>query len=71
MELPNLIQNEVFYEKIELHLSDDFQEEILEVNVFSTLDIESILTIEDQFIHQLYHKYSEQSVDKILILIEG
>ena len=64
-ELPNLIQNEVLYEKIELHLSDDFQEEILEVNVFSTLDIESILTIEDQFIHQLYQKYSEQSEDKI------
>lgn len=72
-DLPQLIQNEVTYQKIQIKFYDEFQDDemILEITVFSRLNIEDMLKKEDEFIHILYDKYPEKSADKVLIFIEG
>ena len=38
---------------------------------FSSLEYDKLLDIEDDFIHKLYDEFEEESVDKIIIFIEG
>ena len=72
-ELPNIIQGEISYEKLQIKFYEEFQEDelVLEVTAFSSLEYEKLLDIEDNFIHNLYNKFSEKSVDKIIVFIEG
>ncbi len=72
-ELPDTIKNEVHYDNIQITFYDEFQEDelILEITIISKLDFNTQLKKEDEFIHILYKKYIESSVDKILIFIEG
>lgn len=71
-DLPQLIQKEVTYQKMQIKFFDEFQDDelILEITVFSRLKIDEILNKEDAFIHRLYEKYPEKSADKVLIFIE-
>ncbi len=72
-DLPHLIQKEVTYQKMQIKFYDEFQDDelILEITVFSRLNIEDVLKHEEKFIHRLYEKYPEKSADKVLIFIEG
>ncbi|MBE6490745.1 MAG: hypothetical protein E7Z83_07800 [Methanobrevibacter sp.] len=72
-EMPQLIKRELNYQKIQIKFFDEFQEDelILEITVFSRLNINNVLKTEDKFIHILYEKYPEKSADKVLIFIEG
>lgn len=72
-DLPQLIQKEVTYQKMQIKFFDEFQDDelILEITVFSRLKIDEILNHEDAFIHRLYEKYPEKSADKVVIFIEG
>lgn len=72
-DLPRLIQSEISYNRLQIKFYDEFQDDelVLEVTAFSSLNIENILKKEDELIHRLYENYSEKSVDKILIFIEG
>lgn len=72
-DLPALIQSEISYTKLQIKFYDEFQEDelVLEVTAFASMDMGNILNNEDEFIHKLYKKYSEESVDKILVFIEG
>lgn len=72
-DLPRLIQSEISYNRLQIKFYDEFQDDelVLEVTAFSSLNIENILKKEDELIHRLYENYSEKSVNKILIFIEG
>ena len=72
-DLPRLIQSEISYNRLQIKFYDEFQDDelVLEVTAFSSLNIENILKKEDEIIHRLYENYSEKSVNKILIFIEG
>ncbi|WP_292609541.1 hypothetical protein [Methanobrevibacter sp. UBA188] len=72
-DLLRLIQSEISYNRLQIKFYDEFQDDelVLEVTAFSSLNIENILKKEDELIHRLYENYSEKSVNKILIFIEG
>ena len=72
-DLPRLIQSEISYNRLQIKFYDEFQDDelVLEVTAFFSLNIENILKKEDELIHRLYENYSEKSVNKILIFIEG
>lgn len=72
-DLPQLIQKEVTYQKMQIKFFDEFQDDelILEITIFSRLKIDEVLNHENAFIHRLYEKYPEKSADKVLIFIEG
>ena len=72
-DLPQLIQKDVIFQKMQIKFFDEFQDDelILEITVFSRLKIDEILKHEDAFIHRLYEKYPEKSADKVVIFIEG
>ena len=72
-DLPRLIQSEISYNRLQIKFYDEFQDDevVLEITAFSSLNIENILKKEDEIIHRLYENYSEKSVNKILIFIEG
>jgi hypothetical protein len=72
-DLPALIKSEISYDNLQIRFFDEFQDDelVLEVTAFSSLNFESVLKKEDEFIHKLYEKYDEKSADKTLILIEG
>ena len=67
-DLPRLIQSEISYNRLQIKFYDEL---VLEVTAFSSLNIENILKKEDELIHRLYENYPEKSADKILIFIEG
>lgn len=71
-DLPQLIQKEVTYQKMQIKFFDEFQDDelILEITIFSRLKIDEVLNHENAFIHRLYEKYPEKSADKVLIFIE-
>ena len=73
LEIPTLIKSKIAYDKLQIKFYDEFQEDelILEVTAFSSIDFNTLLKKEDEFIHILYNDYSEESADKILIFIEG
>lgn len=72
-KLPRIIQNEISYNKLQIKFFDEFQDDelVLEVTAFSSLEYDKLLDIEDDFIHKLYDEFEEESVDKIIIFIEG
>ena len=73
LKLPRIIQNEISYNKLQIKFFDEFQDDelVLEVTAFSSLAYDKLLDIEDDFIHKLYDEFEEESVDKIIIFIEG
>ena len=73
LKLPRIIQNEISYNKLQIKFFDEFQDDelVLEVTAFSSLEYDKLLDIEDDFIHKLYDEFEEESVDKIIIFIEG
>ena len=54
-EMPQLIKRELNYQKIQIKFFDEFQEDelILEITVFSRLNINNVIKTEDKFIHIL------------------
>ena len=71
-ELPNLIQKEITYEKLQIKFYEEFQEDYLqlEVNIFTSIDTITSLKIEDLLEHRLYELFESNSADKILLIME-
>lgn len=71
-ELPNLIKNEVSFDKLQIKFYDEFQDDYLqlEVSIFTSTDIADSLKIEDKLEKQLYELYNSESADKLLIIME-
>lgn len=71
-ELQNLIKSKISYDKLQIKFYDEIQEDYLqlEVNIFTTMNIETSLKLEDELEQQLYELYDCNSADKILIIME-
>jgi hypothetical protein len=71
-ELPNLIQKEITYEKLQIKFYEEFQEDYLqlEVNIFTSIDTITSLKIEDQLEQKLYELFESNSADKILLIMD-
>lgn len=71
-ELPNLIQKEITYEKLQIKFYEEFQEDYLqlEVNIFTSIDTITSLKIEDLLEQRLYELFESNSADKILLIME-
>ena len=71
-ELPNLIQKEIAYEKLQIKFYEEFQEDYLqlEVNIFTSIDTITSLKIEDLLEQRLYELFESNSADKILLIME-
>ena len=71
-ELPNLIQKEITYDKLQIKFYEEFQEDYLqlEVNIFTSIDTLISLKIEDRLEQRLYELFESNSTDKILLIME-
>ena len=71
-ELPNLIQKEITYDKLQIKFYEEFQEDYLqlEVNIFTSIDTIISLKIEDRLEQRLYELFESNSADKILLIME-
>ena len=71
-ELPNLIQKEITYDKLQIKFYEEFQEDYLqlEVNIFTSIDTLISLEIEDRLEQRLYELFESNSADKILLIME-
>ena len=71
-ELPNLIQKEITYDKLQIKFYEEFQEDYLqlEVNIFTSIDTLISLKIEDRLEQRLYELFESNSADKILLIME-
>ena len=71
-ELPNLIQSEITYDKLQIKFYEEFQEDYLqlEVNVFTPIDTVTSLKVEEKLEEKLYELYDHNSADKLLIIME-
>lgn len=71
-ELPNLIRNEITYDKLQIKFYEEFQEDYLqlEINIFTTIDITTSLKIEDKLEQRLYELFESDSADKLLLIME-
>ena len=71
-ELPNLIQKEITYDKLQIKFYEEFQEDYLqlEVNIFTSIDTLISLKIEDRLEQRLYELFESNSEDKILLIME-
>lgn len=72
IELPNLIQSEITYDKLQIKFYEEFQEDYLqlEVNVFTPIDAVTSLKVEEKLEKRLYELYDHNSADKLLIIME-
>ena len=71
-ELPNLIQKEITYDKLQIKFYEEFPEDYLqlEVNIFTSIDTLISLKIEDRLEQRLYELFESNSADKILLIME-
>lgn len=71
-ELPNLIQSEITYDKLQIKFYEEFQEDYLqlEINIFTSIDTITSLKIEDRLEQRLYELFESNSADKILLIME-
>lgn len=71
-ELPNLIQKEITYDKLQIKFYEEFQEDYLqlEINIFTSIDTITSLKIEDRLEQRLYELFESNSADKILLIME-
>lgn len=71
-DLPNIISNEFFNDKLQIDLSDEHIDgkKILEITILSTLDVEISVEKENKIYVYLYDNYSWNDVDKIFINME-
>ncbi|WP_405305758.1 hypothetical protein [Methanobrevibacter sp.] len=71
-ELPNLIQSEINYDKLQIKFYEEFQEDYLqlEINIFTSIDTITSLKIEDLLEQRLYELFESNSADKILLIME-
>lgn len=71
-ELPNLIQKEITYDKLQIKFYEEFREDYLqlEVNIFTSIDTLISLKIEDRLEQRLYELFESNSADKILLIME-
>ena len=72
IELPNLIQSEITYDKLQIKFYEEFQEDYLqlEINVFTPIDTVTSLKVEEKLEEKLYELYDHNSADKLLIIME-
>lgn len=71
-DLPSFIRHEVQYEKLEIRFNDELEDDYLhlEVGIFSSLDIQYSLKLENKLEEQLYDLYDWDSCDKIILNME-
>ncbi len=71
-QLPEMIKQQVFYDKLAIKFFDEFKEDFtqLEIGIYVKLDPKSSLDIEQQLEHKLYQSFQWDSVDKILLIME-
>lgn len=72
LEIPTLIKSKIAYDKLQIKFYDEFQEDYLqmEVIIFTDMDVETSLQIEDELEYKLYEFYDSNSADKVLIITE-
>lgn len=70
-QLPELIQNEVSYDKLQISFCEEFQNEFLqlEISIFTSMEISDCLKIEDRLEQQLYELFDWDSADKVLLVM--
>ena len=71
-DLPGLIQSRVQYEKLQINFNDELEDGCLhlEVGIFSSLDIQNSLKLENSLEEQLYDLYDWDSCDKVILNVE-
>ena len=71
-DLPGLIQSQVQYEKLQINFNDELEDGYLhlEVGIFSPLDIQNSLKLENRLEEQLYDSYDWDSCDKVILNVE-
>lgn len=71
-DLPSFIRHQMKYEKLKINFKDELEEDFihLEVGIFSTLDIQNLLKLENELEEQLYDLYDWDSCDKIILNVE-
>lgn len=72
LDLPSLIERQMNYEKLQIKFNDDLEDDYLnlEVSIFSSLDIQYLLKLENQLEEQLYDLYDWDSCDKIILNVD-
>ena len=71
-DLPDLIQRNGKYEKLQINFNDELEDGCLhlEVGIFSSLDIQNLLKLENRLEEQLYDSYDWDSCDKVILNVE-
>ncbi len=71
-DLPSLIQSNMQYEKLQINFNDELEDGCLhlEVGIFSPLDIQNSLKLENSLEEQLYDLYDWDSCDKVILNVE-
>lgn len=71
-DLPGLIQSKGKYEKLQINFNDELEDGCLhfEVGIFSPLDIQNLLKLENRLEEQLYDLYDWDSCDKVILNAE-
>lgn len=71
-DLPGLIQSKGKYEKLQINFNDELEDGCLhlEVGIFSPLDIQNLLKLENRLEEQLYDLYDWDSCDKVILNVK-